>query len=546
MDRLKNKIKSTVNSLNFRVVGSIIILLFLFATIVETISYFVFASSIKNEYKDNTYKIAYRASNLINKDHLNQYLEEGGTSEEYQNTKNELQALCNSENLTIVYVISVDTSDYNSFTSIFNVIYDEEKDYTPWDIGYKGQTTNEEYRKAYKRIYAKEDKRETIFRRNNLNNHAPHITTLIPLQDSNHNVVGILCVQRPMSEIKTTSQLFLILVTGLTIIVSILVSVLSYKFFRKYVVKPITKIAKEAERFANNTTRTNTVLNEETSKITEIKMLAQSIDKMELETVNYINNLEKVTKENERVGTELKLAKSIQESALTTEFPDNGEYSIYAKMIPAKEVGGDFYDFNLIDENHLSIAIADVAGKGIPAALFMMVTKALINASALNHKSPSEILTAVNKQICGKNKTNMFITVWLGILDLRTGRLVFSNAGHEYPAIYRKEGSFTIEKNEHGIVVGAYDDYIFKDNEIKLEKGDKIFLYTDGVPEATNEKNEMFGLDKMVDSLNNSYNKDMETIIENVKKDLDIFVGDAVQFDDITMLGLEFKGRNEL
>ena len=257
--------------------------------------------------------------------------------------------------------------------------------------------------------------------------------------------------------------------------------------------------------------------------------------------MNYINNLEKATKENERVGTELKLAKSIQESALTNEFPECDEYSIFASMNPAKEVGGDFDDFYLIDENHLVLTIADVSGKGVPAALFMMITKVLLSSATVNYKTPSEILTSINNQISKKNTTNMFITVWLGILDLRTGKLVYSNAGHEDPVIYRKGADFKIEKTTHGIVVGAFENYKYKDNEITLKKGDKLFLYTDGVPEATNNKNEMFGLDRMVNSLNNNFDKDMESLLKNVKKDVDEFVDGAVQFDDLTMLGLEYK-----
>ena len=185
---------------------------------------------------------------------------------------------------------------------------------------------------------------------------------------------------------------------------------------------------------------------------------------MEFETVNYINNLEKATKENERVGTELKLAKSIQESALTNEFPECDEYSIFASMNPAKEVGGDFYDFYLIDENHLVLTIADVSGKGVPAALFMMITKVLLSSATVNYKTPSEILTSINNQISKKNTTNMFITVWLGILDLRTGKLVYSNAGHEDPVIYRKGADFKIEKTTHGIVVGAFENYKYNCN----------------------------------------------------------------------------------
>ena len=541
MEKVKTKIKNIINSLTFRVVGSIIILLFAFSAIIEAISYFVFSKSFVDGYKDNTYRIAATAATLINGDNLEEYLENKGKNDEYQNTVDALNTFCNKQNVTIIYVISVDTTNYKSFTSIFNVVNENSTSYTPWEIGYKRQTTNEKYEKAYKSLYNKEKIEATIFRKHNLNNQEPHITTMVPIQNSKKKVVAILCVQRPMSEIKSSRMVFLNLVTGITVLLAIGVSIIAYKFFRKYVVIPVIKISKETERFVNENTKTKKTLDLESSKITEIKILAQSVDKMEFETVNYINNLEKATKENERVGTELKLAKSIQESALTNEFPDCDEYSIFASMNPAKEVGGDFYDFYLIDENHLVLTIADVSGKGVPAALFMMITKVLLSSATVNYKTPSEILTSINNQISKKNTTNMFITVWLGILDLRTGKLVYSNAGHEDPVIYRKGADFKIEKTTHGIVVGAFENYKYKDNEITLKKGDKLFLYTDGVPEATNNKNEMFGLDRMVNSLNNNFDKDMESLLKNVKKDVDEFVDGAVQFDDLTMLGLEYK-----
>ncbi len=541
MEKVKIKIRNIINSLTFRVVGSIIILLFVFSAIIEAISYFVFSKSFVNGYKDSTYRIAATAATLINGDNLENYLENKGKSDEYQNTVDALNTFCNKQNVTMIYVISVDTTNYKSFTSIFNIVNENEKSYTPWEIGYKRQTTNEKYEKAYKSLYKKEKIEATVFRVYNLNGHEPHITTMVPIQNSQKEVIALLCVQRPMSDIRSSRKLFLNLVTGITAILAIGVSIIAYKFFRKYVVKPVIKISKETERFVNENTKTKKTLDLESSKITEIKILAQSVDKMEFETVNYINNLEKATKENERVGTELKLAKSIQESALTNEFPDCDEYRLYASMNPAKEVGGDFYDFYLIDDNHLVLTIADVSGKGVPAALFMMITKVLLNSATVNYKTPSEILTSINDQIAKKNTTNMFITVWLGILDLRTGKLVYSNAGHEDPVIYRKGVNFKIEKTTHGIVIGAFENYKYKDNEITLKKGDKLFLYTDGVPEATNNKNEMFGLDRMVNSLNNNFNKDMESLLKNVKKDVDEFANGAVQFDDLTMLGIEYK-----
>ena len=211
-------------------------------------------------------------------------------------------------------------------------------------------------------------------------------------------------------------------------------------------------------------------------------------------------------------------------------------------MYTAKEVGGDFYDFFLIDEKHLAMVIADVSGKGVPAALFMMASKILINDRALMGGTPAEILQFVNDRICSNNQAEMFVTVWLGILDLETGDVIAANAGHEYPVIRKNGGKYELLKDKHGFVVGGMEGVRYKDYEFKLGKGDSIFLYTDGIPEANNIDEEQFGTDRMVDALNIKPEGTPEEVLINVKNEVNTFVGDAVQFDDLTMLCLRYNG----
>ena len=241
---------------------------------------------------------------------------------------------------------------------------------------------------------------------------------------------------------------------------------------------------------------------------------------------------------------ELGLATNIQKHMLPSifpAFPEKKEFDIYALMEPAKEVGGDFYDFFLIDDTHLGLVIADVSDKGVPAALFMMASKIMVQNYALIGYSPKEVLTRVNKQICANNQDEMFVTVWLGILDLKTGIITASNAGHERPIIKHPDGHFEVINDKHGFVVGWLPASVYSEYTIQLEKGAKLFVYTDGVPEAR-DSNEQFGMTRTLESLNKHENEPVTDIARGLLSDISAFMGSANQFDDITMLCLEYRG----
>ena len=252
--------------------------------------------------------------------------------------------------------------------------------------------------------------------------------------------------------------------------------------------------------------------------------------------------------ERERLDTELKMATRIQRGMLPHEFPpfpERREFDIYASMDPAREVGGDFYDFFLIDEDHLCMVMADVSGKGIPASLFMMVSKSLLkNSARRGGGSAAEILAQTNDTICSNNQVDMFVTVWLGILEIGTGRITAASAGHEYPALMQN-GQFSILKDKHGLVIGGMAGMRYPEYEIQLRPGDKLFLYTDGVPEATDAENHMFGMDRMIDTLNAEPGVSPEQTLRNMRLAVDGFVQQAEQFDDLTMLCLEYYGPAE-
>lgn len=288
---------------------------------------------------------------------------------------------------------------------------------------------------------------------------------------------------------------------------------------------------------------TNGNLNEvvDVRSSSEFASLSDDINQTVVVLKGYIEAAEK------RIEQELILAKTIQASALPRvfDFPDRDEFSIFASMKPAKEVGGDFYDFFFVDRTKMVFVIADVSGKGIPAALFMMQSKTAIRSFAEAGGSPEEILVKTNDALYEGNEAEMFVTAWIGILDLSTGVMQCSNAGHEYPAIKHKDGSYELIKDKHSLPLAAMPGLKAKPYEIQLEPGDKLFVYTDGVPEATNEQEEQYGINRMLDTLNENQTATMEHTLRAISESVDRFKGEADQFDDLTMLGFEFVQRSK-
>ena len=278
----------------------------------------------------------------------------------------------------------------------------------------------------------------------------------------------------------------------------------------------------------------------------EIEVLAESFAMLSSKTLEYINEVARVSAEKERIGAELSLATRIQADMLPSiypAFPERPEFDIYASMTPAKEVGGDFYDFFLIDEDHLCVFIADVSGKGVPAALFMMASMIILANNAQMGKTPAEILHDTNMAICANNREEMFVTVWLGILEISTGILTAANAGHEYPVIKLPNNKFELLLDKHGFVIGGINGARYKEYEVQLEPGTKLFVYTDGVPEATSKEKGLFGTDRMLDALNSAdVDATPKDILDTVHKAVDDFVCDDEQFDDLTMVCVEYKG----
>lgn len=361
----------------------------------------------------------------------------------------------------------------------------------------------------------------------------------------NDKTVAFCFVEIPMSTLQSDINTFITRVVLVASIVTIILLLLAISFLVHSMIRPIVFVAAEAERFTKN----NNEISDELEKIQthdEIQTLSENLLKLEIGINEYIDNLTKVTAEKERIGAELNVATQIQADMLPSifpPFPDRKEFDIYATMTPAKEVGGDFYDFFLIDDDHLAMVIADVSGKGVPAALFMVIAKTLIKNRAQMGGSPSEILGYVNEQLCEGNEAELFVTVWLAIVELSTGKGVAANAGHEHPAIRRADGSFELVVYRHSPAVATMEGLKFREHEFTLNPGDSLYVYTDGVAEATNSDNELFGTERMLAALNRNPKAKAKDLLPGVKQEIDAFVGDAPQFDDITMLGLDYYGK---
>ena len=536
--------KKRQRKMSSNVIGSIITLMVVFALTVSIIGYFNFTSAFEKEYDVSTYHMANTATSLLNADNLEKYLA-GEQEEEYLQTREYLQTYCEKIHVSLIYVIIVDRSDYGRFVSVFNVVDNsvDDSEYTPWEMGYQRNTTNDTYREKYRAIYEKEVPYETYYRTKTTDGQHPHITTMVPLIDSKGDVVAILCMQRPIRELTDARRPYVISIAVSAVLLGAIAVIYVMTYLNRQVVAPIVKISEEASRFA----RENVMSGKRVSvgKYKELNELSDSIYKMESDMVTYIDNLTKATAERERIGTQLELASAIQENSIPTDFPafpERNDFDIYAVMKPARQVGGDFYNFFMIDDDHLAMYIGDVSDKGIPAALFMMVTNILISDRTYMGGDPAEILSFVNNHLAEYNKTDMFVTVWLGILELSTGKIIATNAGHDDAVIYHKdEDSFRLFKTRHGLIAGTMPNMHYRNFSFELKPGDKLFLYTDGVPEATDSENRLYTIDRMVEDLNRFRHDSPEDILSGIRGCVNEFVGEADQFDDLTMLCIELK-----
>jgi len=322
---------------------------------------------------------------------------------------------------------------------------------------------------------------------------------------------------------------------------------LHYRMLSRTLIEPVRRLKEATEKYARELGK-GKPFTADVHTDDEVEELMHSIEELDRSLRHYIKENAEITAEREKLKTELELAANIQRDMLPCvfpPFPDRREFELHAVMDPAKEVGGDFYDFFLIDPDHLGLVMADVSGKGVPAALFMMMAKTMVQNCVLAGLSPAAALEQVNRLITENNKEQMFVTVWLGILDIPSGKLTAVNAGHEYPVLKMPEGMYELIKDRHGVAVGIMEGAKYREYEWELKPGSSLFLYTDGLPEANNAEEKLFGVDRMLAAVNKTPEAGPEELLESVRASVDAFVGDAPQFDDLTMLCLRYLGKSE-
>ena len=488
-----------------------------------------------NEFNSLAFSYARTAAEYIDGDRIISYVETGVEDDYYWQIQDFLNAAQAQTDLKYYYVIIPYEND-------LVYVWDADGEEGACPLGYH-EAYMEGGKEAVQQAYRVNPPENMLITKDKIYG---YITSAYsPIFNSADEPVALVGVDLSMTGIESALTNFILTIIFSVIGVIIIAMAVFYFFARKNLINPIRSLSSAANEMAGNLEQ-DAVFDIDIHTGDEIEELADAFGQMDFEIRDYIRKLTAVTAEKERIGAELDLAAQIQSPMLPSifpAFPERKEFDIYATMNPAKEVGGDFYDFFMVDERHLAIVMADVSGKGVPAALFMVIGKTLIKDRTQPDKDLGVVFTEVNNLLCESNSNEMFITAFEGVLDLTTGELRFVNAGHEIPFICKKNGTYEPYKVRAGFVLAGMEGIQYQAGSMQLEPGDKIFQYTDGAPEATNKDNELYGMERLTDILCKNASASPMELLPAVKADIDEFVGEASQFDDITMLCLEYVER---
>jgi len=511
--------------------------LFLFAVIIV-----IFAGTLTGyryyrlriaEYNDLVYGYLHTASNLIDGDRIQGYLKTKEPDDYYNDVLRYLTMTKNETAMQLFYVFVPYEDD---------LVYVWQTDDNP----YKWLGLHENYMDGGKETrdmtFRKDPVQEITFYRDPT--YGNIACGFYPIFDSKGEPVALVGLDLSTPDIESNILHFLGIICITILIGTAIVGQMYYISLSRQIVRPIHRLDEAASRLALN------LENDDMPDIDihtgdELEALAETFTKMYKDIRHYIEENAAISAEKGRIESELNVATQIQADMLPRifpPFPERKEFDIYATMTPAKEVGGDFYDFFFVDDDHLALVIADVSGKGVPAALFMVIAKTLIKNRAQLMGSPSEVLSYANDQLCEGNDAQLFVTVWMAIIEISTGKGVAANAGHEHPALKRAGGSWELVEYKHSPAVATMEGIPFKEHEFEMHPGDILYVYTDGVAEATNASDELYGSERMLDALNGCDSNDPKDILASVNKGIDEFVQAAPQFDDITMLGFCYHG----
>ena len=484
---------------------------------------------------------------------LEKCIETKTKSDKFEITQNFLDQVKESYD-DVEYIYIIKPLNANAVDNIMDVMAgitaEEKKENYDFYSVKLGELTGEDYSAKVAGQYLKGLDADDITYFSNRTEFGYDYTGMIPIRNSQGKAVALLAIDISMNEIAKVLVNYALATLGLMIVISLLAVYLVNRWLKNRVTDPVLRLEKVSEAFVESSHKAETpedlIINDpDIHTGDEIESLSGAMSDMFAGMKKYMSSLVSVTKEKERIGAELNVATSIQASMLPRifpAFPGRKEFDIFATMDPAKYVGGDFYDFFMLDDNTIGLVMADVSGKGVPAALFMVISKTLIKNRCQVSRSPADVLNYVNDQLCEGNDGDMFVTVWLAILDINTGKGMAANAGHEHPAIRRKGGKYELDVYRHSPAVATMEGMHFREHPFELNPGDSLFVYTDGVPEANNENGEFYGTDRMIGCLNADPEATVHELLVEVREDIRKFAGPAEQFDDITMLAFEFWG----
>ena len=537
---MKHKIKLPI--LAFELIVATLLFGTLMCIVNSLTGYKEFKRELENMYGDITIQLAKTAATYIHADSIPYWLRHG-TDEEWEETNKKLDILTNTSDLAYIYV-SVISPDYKQRTYVFDTVNQLSlaagSKVIPFGTVSSLENKDEEYINNLK-IVLEEGRDYTAF---TYKDEGGHVTTAIPLPNTDGTTTTILSIVKPMNEVKEHKRNFLrSIIISATILTLLFIALYAFILYLG-IVRPILFVTYETSQLAEHHGELTGLLKKIKHR-NEIGKLAKSVEKMSHDMNKYIEDLTHATAEKERLGAELNVAKQIQAEMLPRVFPpykDHPEIELYASMTPAKEVGGDFYDFYMLDDDHFAMVVGDVSGKGVPAALFMVITKTLLKDTAAHEHNPAKVFEHVNTILCESNESGLFVTCWMGILTISTGELNFANAGHNAPVL-ENNGKIEYLSTKPNLMLAAMDGLPYTNNTIKLNKGDRLFIYTDGITEATNDYDELYGEDRLLSVLKSvqGTGKTSRDILDIVRNDLNDFVLEASQFDDITMLCMIYK-----
>ena len=519
----------------FAILGIVLILI---------ISFVVADQYIRKEmgnYRDTAFAYTKSIAEMIDGDKIAHYLESGETDEYYDEILSYLNTFRYNTEIQYIYVFVPD-KDELVYIWDANVLKEGETELDICEFGDREEYWSENDKDTIHKIYYDEEQYNELTLSKD-EKYGSMASAYSVISDGNGEPVAVVGVDMYMTNLQSDMRQFLNVVPFVIVVIILVAIWLFYSFVKRRIVSPINILRNVSKSMVQNLEK-DEIIEVSIDTGDEIEELFNSFKQMYSDVKDYIRELSNVTAEKERIGAELDVAKHIQASMLPCifpAFPERKEIDIYATMEPAKEVGGDFYDFFMVDDTHLAIVMADVSGKGVPAALFMVIGKTLIKDHTTPGRDLGKVFTEVNKLLCESNSEELFITAFEGVLDLVTGEFVYVNAGHEMPFICKANGNFEPQKIRAGFVLAGMEGMKYRAGSMMLEPGDKIFQYTDGVTEATNLSNELYGMQRLGTILNKVKDMSPQEILPAIKQDIDEFVGEADQFDDITMLCLEYK-----